>query len=61
MADIIGLKLRTANSDLTNLEDPCSRCRQKPFCVDTCQRASDWWAEFARKFRRNGVINKLGR
>jgi ferredoxin len=60
MADIIDLELRRADSDLTSLEDPCTRCGQQSFCVNTCQRAKAWWDEFARKFKRNVVINKLG-
>ena len=43
MAKVIDFELRRANSDLSKLEDPCTRCRQVSFCVNTCQYASDWW------------------
>jgi hypothetical protein len=57
MAKVIDFELRRANSDLSKLEDPCTRCRQVSFCVNTCQYALDWWDEFAKKFKRNKVLN----
>ena len=60
MPKIIDLRLRKAGSNLTGAVDPCSECDDKPTCRRTCQRANDWWDEFATKFRRNKTINKLG-
>ena len=60
MAKIVDFELHKRDQDLTGLVDPCSECRQYPFCVNTCERASAWWDEFARKFKRNQVINMIG-
>jgi len=51
MADIIDLDLCRDNKLLLeNQSDPCSSCRQVSFCVTTCDIATAWWGQFAKKF-----------
>ena len=44
--------------ELTDLTDPCSICKDKIGC--TCERAKIWWNQFAKKFKRQRVIDQLG-
>jgi len=51
MADIIDLDLHRNNKSLLeDQSDPCSSCRQVSFCVTTCDLATAWWEQFAKKF-----------
>ena len=61
MAKIIDFEMkRDGWKRLAEFDDPCTQCRQQPFCVETCQRASDWWQQFGEKFRKRCITRKLG-
>ena len=57
---IIPLDLYRRKQPLTDLTDPCTQCDKQAGCNRTCELANVWWERFARMFKRQGVINKLG-
>jgi hypothetical protein len=59
MADILDLDMYRKSKPLADMTDPCAGCAEQTQCHDTCDRAQIWWERFAKKFKRQGVINQL--
>lgn len=60
MAKILHLDLYRRKQPLFDLTDPCTQCDKQSGCTKTCELANVWWERFARMFKRQGVVNKLG-
>lgn len=59
MAKIIDFELFKDNRDISDIEGPCTQCRQVSFCVNTCQRATDWWDQWSAKFNKMNTLHHL--
>jgi len=60
MADIIDFELWKDNRDLSSIEGPCEQCRQQSFCVNTCERAAQFYNQWAKKFNKLHTLHQMG-
>lgn len=59
MATIHDLDLYRKDKPLGEQTTPCWKCDRQPKCTQTCERAQIWWRKFAKRFRRQCVIDEL--